>query len=58
MTSAELDPAGEIEDRAGLDKAYADPHKVYMTGDCLFVAGTSSVGDAVDDISLPFGLTK
>ena len=58
MTSTELDPASDIEDRAGLDKAYADPHKVYMEGDSLFVAGTSSFGDAVDDIALPFGLAK
>ena len=58
MTSAELDPASEIEDRVGLDKAYADPHKVYMEGDSLFVAGTSSMGDVVDDLALPFGLTR
>ena len=58
MTSAQLDPAADVEDRVGVDKAYADPHKVYMEGDSLFVAGTSSVGDAVDDIALPFGLTK
>jgi len=58
MSSAELDPATEIEDRVGLDKAYADEHKVYMEGDSLFVAGTSSLGDAVDDLALPFGLTR
>jgi len=58
MSTAELDPATEIEDRVGLDKAYADEHKVYMEGDSLFVAGTSSLGDAVDDLALPFGLTR
>jgi hypothetical protein len=58
MSSAELDPATEIEDRVGLDKAYADEHKVYMEGDSLFVAGTSSLGDAVNDLALPFGLTR
>jgi hypothetical protein len=58
MASAVFDPVRPMSDRAGLDKAYADPRKVYMEGDSLFVAGTSSVGDVIDDIALPFGLTR
>ncbi len=57
MTSAQLDPASAINDRVGLDRAYQDERKVFMTGDTLFVAGTSSLGDVLDDIALPFNLT-
>ena len=58
MSSAELEPMTDIEDRAGLDKACADPHKVFMEGDSLYVAGTSSMGDVADDIYLPLNLTR
>jgi pimeloyl-ACP methyl ester carboxylesterase len=58
MSSAELDPTESLADRVGLDRAYADQRKVFMTGDTLFVAGTSSLGDVADDLALPFGLTK
>ena len=58
MSSAELDPAEQLADRVGLDRAYADPNKVYMTGDSMYVAGTSSVGDVIDDIGIPLGLTR
>ncbi len=58
MKSAEIDPAQSIEDRVGLDKAYASEHNVYAEGDTLYVSGTSSVGDVVDDIGIPFGLTN
>ena len=58
MSSAEFDPGESIEDRVGLDRAYADPRKVYMEGDSIYVAGTSSLGDVMDDLALPFGLTK
>ncbi len=58
MSSAEFDPAESVEDRVGLDRAYAGPRKVYMEGDSMYVAGTSSLGDARDDLALPFGLTK
>ena len=58
MSSAEFDPAESLEDRVGLDRAYKDPRKVYMEGDSMYVAGTSSLGDAMDDLALPFGLTK
>ena len=58
MSSAELDPAEQLADRVGLDRAYADPNKVYMTGDSMYVAGTISFGDVLDDLGLPFGLTR
>ena len=58
MSSAELDPAEQLADRVGLDRAYGDPNKVYMTGDSMYVAGTSSFGDVLDDLGLPFGLTR
>ena len=58
MSSAGLDPAEQLADRVGLDRAYADPHKVYMTGDSMYVAGTSSLGDVIDDIGIPLGLTR
>ena len=58
MSSAEFDPTEQLADRVGLDRAYADPRTVYMEGDSMYVAGTSSLGDVVDDLALPFGLTK
>ena len=58
MTSAEIDPADSIEDRVGLDKAYASQNNVYVEGDTLFVSGTSSAGDVVDDLAIPFGMTN
>ena len=48
----------DIEDRVGLDKAYADPHKVFMEGDSLFVAGMISMDDVADDICLLFNFTR
>ena len=57
-TSAALDPVHEIADRVGLDRACAASNKVYVHGDQLFVAGTSSLGDAVDDTGIPFGMTS
>jgi pimeloyl-ACP methyl ester carboxylesterase len=58
MSSAEFDPGESIEDRVGLDRAYDDDRRVYMEGDSMFVAGTSSLGDVMDDVALPFALTK
>ncbi len=58
MSSASFDPTESLADREGLDRAYADPRKAYMTGSTLFIAGTSSLGDVADDLALPFGLTK
>ena len=58
MKSGEIDPADSIEDSEGLNKAYASDHKVYVEGDTLFNAGTSSFGDVIDDGSIPLGMTN
>ena len=58
MKSGEIDPADSIEDSEGLNKAYASEHKVYVEGDTLFIAGTSSFGDVIDDGSIPLGMTN
>jgi hypothetical protein len=58
MTSAEIDPADSIEDRVGLDKAYASEHNIYVEGDTLFVSGTQTGGDLVDDLTIPLGMTN
>ena len=58
MTSSEIDPADPIEDRIGLDKAYASEHNVYAEGDTLFISGTQTAGDLVDDLSIPLGMTN
>lgn len=47
-----------MNDRDGLDEAYKDPRGVYTAGDTLYVAGTKSLGDAADDISIPLRLTN
>ena len=48
-----------MEDRQGLERAYADPHATYVAGDTLYVAGTRFNGprDVWDDLKIPFGLT-
>jgi pimeloyl-ACP methyl ester carboxylesterase len=49
-----------MEDRQGLERAYADPHSTYVAGDTLYVAGTKFNGprDVWDDLKIPFGLTN
>ena len=53
------DPRGtrEITDKAGLDKATAAHDKVYVHGNTMYVAGTSSLRDVWDDFKIPFGKT-
>ncbi len=58
MKAGEIDPSESIIDSDGLDKAYASENKIYIEGDTMFVAGTASFGDAVDDVSIPFGRTN
>jgi pimeloyl-ACP methyl ester carboxylesterase len=57
MKAGEIDPSESIVDSDGLDKAYASENKIYIEGDTMFVAGTASFGDAVDDVNIPFGRT-
>ena len=47
-----------MQDREGLDKAYATPDGIYADGETEYIAGTKSFGDAVDDLSIPFGVTR
>ena len=42
----------------GLDNAYASPSKLYLQGDKLYIAGTSSLQDVWDDLKIPFHLTR
>ena len=46
-----------ITDKAGLEKAYGRESKVYMNGDTLYIAGTSSIQDIWDDLKIPFNQT-
>jgi len=47
-----------MQDREGLDQAYARDDGVYVVGDTEYIAGTKSFGDAVDDLSIPLGMTN
>lgn len=47
-----------MEDRKGLAAAYQTKAGLYPEGDTLYIAGTKSLGDVVDDITIPFGLTN
>jgi hypothetical protein len=58
MKAGEIDPADSIMDTDGLNKAYSADNKVYVEGDTLFIAGTTSFGDLVDDGTIPLGMTN
>jgi len=47
-----------MQDREGLDRAYARDDGVYVAGDTEYIAGTKSFGDAVDDLSIPLRMTR
>ena len=47
-----------MQDREGLDRAYATPEGIFTDGDTEYIAGTKSFGDAVDDLSIPLGMTR
>ena len=38
----------------GLATAYSRPNGLYRDGNVLFIAGTKSFGDIVDDLRIPF----
>ena len=40
--------------KEGLDKAYAKAGKLYVHGDTMYVAGTSYLQDAWNDLKIPF----
>ena len=45
-------------DTYGLKRAYENPDGIYRDGETLYIAGTKSVQDAVDDLKLPFYQTR
>ena len=45
-------------DTSGLKRAYEDPNGIYRDGETLYIAGTKSFQDAVDDVKLPFYQTR
>ena len=49
-----------MEDRQGLERAYADQHSTYVAGDTLYIAGTKFQGfqNVWDDLKIPFGMTN
>jgi hypothetical protein len=47
-----------MSDKEGLEKAYSLPNKLFINGDVLYVAGTSSLHDVWDDLKIPFHLTS
>ena len=47
----------QLTDQEGLDKAYARADKLYVNGNTMYVAGTSYLQDAWDDLKIPFGKT-
>ena len=52
---AEHDVAwAEAHHHDGLVKAYATPSGLYRQGNVLYIAGTKSFGDVLDDLKIPF----
>ena len=47
-----------MEDRQGLQEAYALDSGIFPAGDTLYVAGTKSLRDVWDDLKIPFGATR
>ena len=45
-------------DTYGLKRAYEDPDGIYRDGETLYIAGTKSFSDAIDDLKLPFCQTR
>ena len=45
-------------DTYGLKRAYEDSDGIYRDGETLYIAGTKSLQDAIDDLKLPFYQTR
>ena len=45
-------------DTYGLKRAYEDPDGIYRDGETLYIAGTKSFQDTIDDLKLPFYQTR
>ena len=47
-----------LTDTQGLRLAYENPDGIYKNGSILYIAGTKSLQDALDDVKLPFYQTR
>ena len=47
-----------MQDKEGLDEAYSSPKGTFVAGDSLYISGTKSAADVLDDVSIPLGLTS
>ena len=47
-----------LTDTQGLRLAYENPEGIYQNGSILYIAGTKSFSDAIDDLKLPFYQTR
>ena len=47
----------QLTDTEGLDKAYARAGTLFVNGNSMYVAGTSYLQDAWDDLEIPFAKT-
>ena len=45
-------------DTYGLKRAYEDPDGIYRDGETLYIAGTKTFSDAIDDLKLPLYQTR
>jgi hypothetical protein len=46
--------ANQLEDKIGLQRAYDTPEGLYQHNGNLYIAGTKSFRDVIDDLKLPF----
>ena len=51
-------PIKRISDKEGLDIAYKQKNGLYNYGDTLYIAGTKTLNDIIDDLKIPFHATK
>lgn len=47
-------PIKRISDEEGLSKAYNSPNSVFIDGNRMYIAGTHTFRDVVDDLKIPF----
>ena len=47
-----------MDDKTGLDEAYNTDEGTFTKGDTLYIAGTKSFGDVLDDLAIPLGMTN
>ena len=47
-----------LTDTQGLKLAYENPDGIYKNGSIVYIAGTKSLQDALDDVKLPFYQTR